>query len=1400
MNQSLRTVPNRLMGMLKSMATPLCFLLVWAGASQAQVSTSYTFAGSSGTYTEITGGTQLWGGNFQLDNFDNLVSSAQTIPSFNFNGTAYTSMYVSTNGFITFGSAPTSTNFTPISGNEGYAGAISGFGADLENRSGFNAREVRWETIGNEVIIQWKGVRRQNLSENFNFQIRLNTATNAIAIIYGPRSTPDNATTFQPEVGLRGSSNLLLSNLNSRRVESGAETWANSLAGSSFAHKVRYTNASPAKSWTNGQIYTWSPCTPPTVSVSPSPASYCPGGSVALTASGATSYAWSPASGLSGTTGANVSANPAALTVYTVSGTNSGCAFAGTQQVAVAIKGTPTAASATPSATSACAGSTIDLTGSATNLPTTLLSNNFNSGLNGWSTVNSSTGGNPADAAWTLRPNGYFYNASSGADPTFNSNDNTQFLLSNSDDQGSGGTTATVLKSPGFNTEGYTALSLTYFHHYRFNSGATDRGYVEVSTDDQNWTTVQTHSSTQGAANGFVSTNVNLNAYAGEEIVYVRFRYAATYDWWWAIDNVTLTGTPAALTWGWSSTPAGYTSTSQSPTGVTVTQTRTYTVTATSTNGCSASATTASVTAITAPNAGMSGTLDICSNQSAVALSASLGGTPDAGGAWTGPSPVIGGNYDPATMDPGVYTYTVTATPCANAQATVTVTEPAATLWYADTDADGFGDPGSSQLACTAPLNHVANNTDDCPSVFGVIGSACNDGNACTLNDVLDGSCNCAGTYTDTDSDGVCDANDNCPTIPGQIGSACDDGVDCTVNDVLDGLCNCAGTYTDTDSDGTCDFDDGCPTDPNKTWEGICGCGNPDVDGDGDTVMDCLDGCPTDPNKIAPGLCGCGTPDTDTDGDAAADCNDQCPLDPNKTSPGTCGCGNAEPGTACNDGNPNTGNDVVNASCQCLGTPLDCAGVPGGPAVPGTTCDDNDANTVNDVYDANCTCAGTPTGEIVGLTLNTDANGSQTSWEIIPLGGGAALCSGSNYANNSSIPLSCPLADGCYVLRVMDSFGDGMTTGGYALRNGQNERIIDNNGDGNFTFTSQLLNGQGFCLPLGSDRVKPSRCDLENLLPTDWTAAEENPAVSAQFGIGNQADDGYQFWFFNPDGAYSRRVLVTHATNNYLFPWGPARCSYLRLSDLVTLPLPHNTLLNLRVRSLVNGVYSEFGPACRLKIDLVNQCPTTQLVDDTNSPNHSCGLTNVLLNGSQYLHAVYVANVVKYQFEFDDVNSNYLRRIAIPGSSLHLVPWATLPLQYGTTYSVRVRVSYDNGANYCPWGNACTITTAPTPPVQSQGRGMITVIGEESHEFRLWPNPNRGDVLNLIADGLSEEAVTAEVVIMDLFGKQVHAAKVPVTDGTVREIMSLDGRLPAGVYLVTLQDQGAQRVQRLVIE
>ncbi|MCC6400007.1 MAG: hypothetical protein IT227_04520, partial [Flavobacteriales bacterium] len=396
----------------------------------AQVSTSYSFSQAAGTYSGISGGTQLWGG-FN-GTFDNQVSSAQTIPSFNFNGTVYTQMYVSANGFITFGSAPTGTNYTPLSSSEGYAGAVSAFGADIENRSGFNTRTVRWETVGNEVVIQWDGVRRQGLSgEFFSFQIRLNTANATIQIVYGNVSNQNSSTSFQPEVGLRGPNNLLLSNLNNRRVGTGAENWSTSLVGNAFNNTMRFTSSgSPDKVWSSGLTYTWTPCTGPSVSVTPSAPSYCPGGSVALSASGASTYTWSPATGLSGTSGANVTADPSTTTTYTITGLKSGCPFPGTANVTVTVLDGPTGVNANSSAASACVNGTVDLTATGS-YPGSILSQDFNSGAGGWTTTNSSTGGNPADAAWTLRPDNYFYNASSGSDPTFSSNDDSPFFLSN---------------------------------------------------------------------------------------------------------------------------------------------------------------------------------------------------------------------------------------------------------------------------------------------------------------------------------------------------------------------------------------------------------------------------------------------------------------------------------------------------------------------------------------------------------------------------------------------------------------------------------------------------------------------------------------------------------------------------------------------------------------------------------------------------------------------------------------------------------------------------------------------------------------------------------------------------------------------------------------------------------
>ncbi|MDF2455947.1 MAG: C-terminal target protein, partial [Cytophagaceae bacterium] len=60
------------------------------------------------------------------------------------------------------------------------------------------------------------------------------------------------------------------------------------------------------------------------VQVSSSTVVICDGGSAVLTASNASTYSWSPATGLSSTTGSSVTASPTANTVYTVIGTTAG--------------------------------------------------------------------------------------------------------------------------------------------------------------------------------------------------------------------------------------------------------------------------------------------------------------------------------------------------------------------------------------------------------------------------------------------------------------------------------------------------------------------------------------------------------------------------------------------------------------------------------------------------------------------------------------------------------------------------------------------------------------------------------------------------------------------------------------------------------------------------------------------------------------------------------------------------------------------------------------------------------------------------------------------------------------------------------------------------------------------
>ena len=314
----------------------------------------------------------------------------------------------------------------------------------------------------------------------------------------------------------------------------------------------------------NGQVVCSSPrvavtatvTTPPTIDLSGNPAPICSEQTTAaVTIVGSSvydTYAWTPASSASGTPGAGWVFNPLVTTTYTlaVSQSTGTAPCATTKSITVTVNPTPSVITIATTPSSACVDTVLPLVatgGTLDNMP--ILNENFNGTTNTWTTVNNSTGGTPSAADWTLQPNGYSYGGFFST--IFNSNDNSQFYMSNSDAQGFGGITETQLKSPVFSTTGFTVANLSFYHYLRFPETATVDYSINGGTT---WVNIQTYTTTQGTSTGFVNENLALPAGAlNQASVMIRFNYIDSYGYYWAIDNVSISGTQVA-TMVWSPT------------------------------------------------------------------------------------------------------------------------------------------------------------------------------------------------------------------------------------------------------------------------------------------------------------------------------------------------------------------------------------------------------------------------------------------------------------------------------------------------------------------------------------------------------------------------------------------------------------------------------------------------------------------------------------------------------------------------------------------------------------------------------------------------------------------------------------------------------------------------------
>ncbi len=202
--------------------------------------------------------------------------------------------------------------------------------------------------------------------------VTISPASTTVFTVTGTTSgcigTNTSTVTVSPNPTISVNSSAICSGTSTTLTASGATTYSWSpgtgLSATSGASVIANPNSTTVYTVTGNtggcagtNISTVTVSATPTVNVNSS--TICSGSPTTLNASGATTYSWSPGTGLSGTSGASVTANPASTTVYTITGIMGSCSSSNTATVAVVASLTVTVNSL-----AICAGSTATLTAS----------------------------------------------------------------------------------------------------------------------------------------------------------------------------------------------------------------------------------------------------------------------------------------------------------------------------------------------------------------------------------------------------------------------------------------------------------------------------------------------------------------------------------------------------------------------------------------------------------------------------------------------------------------------------------------------------------------------------------------------------------------------------------------------------------------------------------------------------------------------------------------------------------------------------------------------------------------------------------------------------------------------------------------------------------------------------
>jgi hypothetical protein len=249
------------------------------------------------------------------------------------------------------------------------------------------------------------------------------------------------------------------------------------------------------------------------------------------------------------------------------------------------------------------------------------------------------------------------------------------------------------------------------------------------------------------------------------------------------------------------------------------------------------------------------------------------------------------------------------------------------------------------------------------------------------------------------------------------------------------------------------------------------------------------------------------------------------------------------------------------------------------------------------------------------------------------------------------------------------------------------------------------------------------------------------------------------------NGATAYRFEVTNLLTNTVYFVNSQTNSFM----FSQFAYSNSANYSVRVSYLIGNVYSAYGTACTIGLEILTKVQASQ-----------CGIQ--VSSASTLVWSGEITSASSYKFELTDLNNN----VTYVENATRNFKFNQFTYTPGMTYSVRV--STKTGSIYSNYGQACNVTAPGAPGAKpgaeiSENEEPIDVNGLEiagvnelqnAFDFNAYPNPSNGDFTVTCSEAVS-------LKIVNEMGQYIQSIEVTEANGNKVQVTDL----PNGAYFIT---------------